>query len=79
MVMSIATKIAMQMACKLGGELWAVEIPLKSLMVVGIDVCKDEFNKGMVVVGFVASINPGITRCFYNYPSIFSNYCLWFS
>ncbi|XP_047548227.1 piwi-like protein 4 isoform X4 [Lutra lutra] len=64
MVMSIATKIAMQMACKLGGELWAVEIPLKSLMVVGIDVCKDEFNKGMVVVGFVASINPGITRWF---------------
>nr|XP_025749660.1 piwi-like protein 4 [Callorhinus ursinus] len=64
MMMSIATKIAMQMACKLGGELWAVEIPLKSLMVVGIDVCKDEFSKGMVVVGFVASINPGITRWF---------------
>ncbi|XP_054448603.1 piwi-like protein 4 [Pteronotus mesoamericanus] len=64
MVMSIATKIAMQMACKLGGELWAVEIPLKSLMVVGIDVCKDAFNKGMVVVGFVANINPRITRWF---------------
>ncbi|XP_057172812.1 piwi-like protein 4 [Ursus arctos] len=63
-MMSTATKIAMQMACKLGGELWAVEIPLKSLMVVGIDVCKDEFSKGMVVVGFVASINPGITRWF---------------
>ncbi|XP_019512712.1 PREDICTED: piwi-like protein 4 isoform X2 [Hipposideros armiger] len=37
---------------------------LKSLMVVGIDVCKDAFNKGMVVVGFVASINPRITRWF---------------
>ncbi|ELK27885.1 Piwi-like protein 4 [Myotis davidii] len=61
MMMSIATKIAMQMTCKLGGELWAVEIPLKSLMVVGIDVCKDAFNKGMVVVGFVASINLRIT------------------
>ncbi|XP_025784293.1 piwi-like protein 4 [Puma concolor] len=64
MMMSVATKIAMQMACKLGGELWAVEIPLKSLMVVGIDACKDEVSKGMVVVGFVASINPGITRWF---------------
>ena len=31
MMMSIATKIAMQMACKLGGELWAVEIPVSSL------------------------------------------------
>ncbi|XP_066894371.1 piwi-like protein 4 [Kogia breviceps] len=64
MMMSIATKIALQMTCKLGGELWAVEIPLKSLMVVGIDVCKDTFNQGMVVVGFVASINPRITRWF---------------
>ncbi|XP_006907545.1 piwi-like protein 4 [Pteropus alecto] len=64
MMMTLATKIAMQMTCKLGGELWAVEIPLKSLMVVGIDVCKDAFNKGMLVVGFVASINPRITRWF---------------
>ncbi|XP_049745503.1 piwi-like protein 4 [Elephas maximus indicus] len=62
MMMSVATKIAMQMTCKLGGELWAVEIPLKSLMVVGIDVCKDALNKEMAVVGFVASINTRITR-----------------
>ncbi|XP_004709078.1 piwi-like protein 4 [Echinops telfairi] len=61
-MMSLATKIAMQVTCKLGGELWAVEIPLKSLMVVGIDVCKDAQNKGIVVVGCVASINPRITR-----------------
>ncbi|KAG8453025.1 hypothetical protein GDO86_004730 [Hymenochirus boettgeri] len=27
MMMSVANKIAMQMICKLGGELWAVEIP----------------------------------------------------
>ncbi|ELV13541.1 Piwi-like protein 4 [Tupaia chinensis] len=64
MMMSIATKVAMQVACKLGGELWAVEIPLKSLMVVGIDVCKDALNKEMVVVGFVASVNLRITRWF---------------
>lgn len=29
MMMSVATKIAMQMVCKLGGELWAVEIPVR--------------------------------------------------
>uniref|UniRef100_A0A2K6G2W7 Piwi like RNA-mediated silencing 4 n=1 Tax=Propithecus coquereli TaxID=379532 RepID=A0A2K6G2W7_PROCO len=63
MMMSVATKIAMQMTCKLGGELWALEIPLKSLMVVGIDVCKDALSKD-VVVGCVASINPRITRWF---------------
>ncbi|KAI4537847.1 hypothetical protein MG293_012710 [Ovis ammon polii] len=62
MMLSVTTKIAMQMICKLGGELWAVEIPLKSLMVVGINVCKDAFSQGTMVVGFVASINPRITR-----------------
>lgn len=31
MMMSIATKIAMQLSCKLGGELWAVEIPVRNL------------------------------------------------
>ncbi|MEJ1272753.1 hypothetical protein NN561_003606 [Cricetulus griseus] len=62
MMMSVATKIAMQMTCKLGGELWAVEIPLKSLMVAGIDICRDALNKDVVVVGFVASINSRITR-----------------
>ncbi|XP_069895705.1 piwi-like protein 4 [Dipodomys merriami] len=63
-MMNIASKIAMQMICKLGGELWAVEIPLKSLMVVGIDLCKDVINKEVVAVGFVASVNPRITRWF---------------
>ncbi|KAH0503642.1 Piwi-like protein 4 [Microtus ochrogaster] len=62
MMMSVATKIALQMTCKLGGELWAVEIPLKSLMVVGVDICRDALNKDVTVVGFVASINSRLTR-----------------
>ncbi|XP_054830438.1 piwi-like protein 4 [Eublepharis macularius] len=64
MLMSVATKIAMQIICKLGGELWAVDIPLKSLMVVGIDINKDAVNKGSSVVGFVASTNFTLTRWF---------------
>ncbi|KAM7179074.1 piwi-like protein 4 [Macrochelys suwanniensis] len=64
MMMSVATKIAMQIICKLGGELWAVEIPLKSLMLIGIDVNKDALNKGSSIVGFVASTNSKITRWF---------------
>ncbi|XP_012590312.1 PREDICTED: piwi-like protein 4 [Condylura cristata] len=58
---SVAAKVAMQMTCKLGGELWAVEIPLRSLMVVGIDVCRDAAGAG-TVVGLVASSNPQATR-----------------
>uniref|UniRef100_H2ZV85 Piwi like RNA-mediated gene silencing 4 n=1 Tax=Latimeria chalumnae TaxID=7897 RepID=H2ZV85_LATCH len=62
MLMSVATKLAMQINCKLGGELWAVEIPLKSLMVIGIDVNRDTVSKKHAIVGFVASINTSITR-----------------
>ncbi|XP_077197585.1 piwi-like protein 4 [Paroedura picta] len=64
MLMSVATKIAMQLICKLGGELWAVDIPLKSLMVIGIDINKDAINKGSSVVGFVASTNVKLSRWF---------------
>ena len=28
MLMSVATKVCLQINCKLGGELWAVEIPV---------------------------------------------------
>ncbi|XP_063807530.1 piwi-like protein 4 isoform X2 [Pseudophryne corroboree] len=64
MLMSVANKITMQMICKIGGELWSVEIPLKSLMVIGIDVNKDALNKSHSVVGFVASTNSRLTKWF---------------
>ena len=32
---SVATKVALQMNCKLGGELWTVKIPLPGCMVIG--------------------------------------------
>lgn len=30
-LMTVATKIALQMACKMGGELWSVEIPVRRM------------------------------------------------
>uniref|UniRef100_A0A8C4PYR5 Piwi-like RNA-mediated gene silencing 1 n=1 Tax=Eptatretus burgeri TaxID=7764 RepID=A0A8C4PYR5_EPTBU len=61
-VMSIATKIAVQMNCKLGGELWEVEIPLKDLMVIGVDTYHDNSLRGSSIAGFVASLNGRLTR-----------------
>uniref|UniRef100_A0A2K6UAP2 Piwi-like protein 2 n=1 Tax=Saimiri boliviensis boliviensis TaxID=39432 RepID=A0A2K6UAP2_SAIBB len=59
---SVAQKILLQINCKLGGELWGVDIPLKQLMVIGMDVYHDP-SKGMrSVVGFVASINLTLTK-----------------
>lgn len=31
-LMTVATKIAMQMVCKIGGELWTVEIPVRQAL-----------------------------------------------
>lgn len=62
MLMSVATKIGIQLNVKLGGEVWALEIPLKDLMVVGYDTYHDSVRKGQSVGGFVASLNPTLTR-----------------
>jgi len=62
MLMSVCTKIGIQLNCKLGGEVWAVEIPLKKLMVIGIDVYHDSLTKGKSIGGFVATMNHTLTR-----------------
>jgi len=59
---SAAQKIALQINCKTGGELWAVDIPTKTMMVCGIDVYHDPGRRGPSVVGFVASTNATMTR-----------------
>ncbi|KAK2102948.1 hypothetical protein P7K49_020615 [Saguinus oedipus] len=61
-VMAIATKIALQMNCKMGGELWRVDMPLKLAMIVGIDCYHDTTAGRRSIAGFVASINEGMTR-----------------
>ncbi|XP_041985328.1 piwi-like protein Siwi [Aricia agestis] len=54
--MSIATKVAIQINCKLGGAPWTVEIPIKNFMVIGYDVCHDTRSKEKSFGGFVASM-----------------------
>uniref|UniRef100_A0A8V0ZVE7 Piwi-like protein 1 n=1 Tax=Gallus gallus TaxID=9031 RepID=A0A8V0ZVE7_CHICK len=62
--LAIVTKIALQMNCKMGGELWSVEIPLKQLMIVGIDCYHDTLSGKQSIAGFVASLNEKMTRWF---------------
>ncbi|ESO83925.1 hypothetical protein LOTGIDRAFT_210915 [Lottia gigantea] len=59
---SVTTKIALQINCKLGGELWAVEIPMKNVMIIGIDVYHDVAKGKRSIAGFVASMNKACTR-----------------
>uniref|UniRef100_A0A3B5ABU8 Piwi like RNA-mediated gene silencing 1 n=1 Tax=Stegastes partitus TaxID=144197 RepID=A0A3B5ABU8_9TELE len=63
-LMTVATKIALQMSCKMGGELWSVDIPLKQLMIVGID-CYHDTTAGKRSIGaLVASLNQSMSRWF---------------
>jgi len=60
--MSVITKIMFQINCKLGGQLWRLDIPLPKTMVVGIDVCHDTSKGRRSVAGFCASLNDPFTR-----------------
>nr|ASW22511.1 piwi2 [Nematostella vectensis] len=59
---SVVQKIALQINVKLGGELWALDIPSRSLMVCGIDVYHDKARGGRSVGGLVCSMNRSLTR-----------------
>lgn len=59
---SVTQKVALQMNCKLGGELWAVDIPMQNVMVVGVDVYHDLTRGRQSVLGFVSSVNHNFTR-----------------
>lgn len=55
--MSIATKVAIQLNCKLGGTPWLVEIPTRGLMTIGIDVSRDTSNRNVSWGALVASMD----------------------
>ncbi|XP_063287992.1 piwi-like protein 1 [Pelobates fuscus] len=63
-IMSVASKIALQMNCKMGGELWSVEMPLPDAMIVGIDCYHDTLSGRRSIAAFVASMNKGLTSWF---------------
>lgn len=63
-VMSIATKVAIQLNCKVGGAPWTVILPLSNLMIVGYDVCRDTANRGRSFGAMVASLDRQATRYF---------------
>ncbi|KAM5200114.1 piwi-like protein 3 isoform 2-T2 [Hipposideros larvatus] len=63
-LMTIATKIAQQMNCKMGGALWKVQTGLQNAMFIGIDCFHDIVNRRKSIAGFVASVNEDLTEWF---------------
>ena len=63
-VMSVATKIGLQMNVKLGGQPWAADIPLHNAMVCGIDTYHDSAVKGRSAAAIVCTLDKAYTRFF---------------
>ncbi|EFX83177.1 Aubergine/Piwi-like protein copy E [Daphnia pulex] len=60
-LMSVATKVMTQIACKLGAEPWKAQVPNKPWMIVGYDTFHDAAQR-KAVGAFVASTNDSFTR-----------------
>ncbi|XP_062128728.1 protein aubergine-like isoform X1 [Drosophila sulfurigaster albostrigata] len=56
-LMSIATKVVIQMNAKLMGAPWMIELPINGLMTVGFDVCHSSKNKNKSYGAFVATMD----------------------
>lgn len=61
---TICPSILVQMTCKMGGSPWGVQMPLKNVMYVGIDIYHRKNIRKKSVIGFVASMNSNATRWF---------------
>lgn len=59
-----AIKIGIQVAAKIGGEPWLVQVPLPNTMICGYDTYHDTANRGRSFGAFVASTNSKFTRWF---------------
>ena len=56
-VKSIATKVMIQINCKLGGAPWMINFPLKGTMTIGFDVTHDTRDKSKSYGAFVATMD----------------------
>eukprot|EP00300_Choanocystis_sp_HF-7_P041984 c8759_g1_i2.p1 GENE.c8759_g1_i2~~c8759_g1_i2.p1 ORF type:complete len:770 (+),score=206.00 c8759_g1_i2:29-2311(+) len=69
MLMSVATKITLQIQSKIGGDLWRVDVPLNKTMIIGIDVYHDSARKGESVLAFCSTWNATFTQYY--------TQCIW--
>lgn len=56
-LLSVATKVVIQMNCKIGGAPWMINLPMRGLMTVGFDVCHDTRDKKKSYGALVATMD----------------------
>uniref|UniRef100_A0A1A9VI45 Aubergine n=1 Tax=Glossina austeni TaxID=7395 RepID=A0A1A9VI45_GLOAU len=65
-LMSIATKVVIQMNAKLMGSPWMINLPLRGLMTVGFDVCHSAKDKNKSYGALVATMDLTSTTRYYS-------------
>uniref|UniRef100_A0A336LSU2 CSON003002 protein n=1 Tax=Culicoides sonorensis TaxID=179676 RepID=A0A336LSU2_CULSO len=72
-LMSVATKVAIQLNCKLGASPWFVKIPLKGIMIVGFDVTHDTKQRAISYGAMVATMDMRESTKYFSAVSSHSN------
>lgn len=65
-LLSIATKVAVQMNCKMGCAPWKMALPLSGVMVIGFDVCHDTRDRSRSFGAFVATMDQRVSDVYYS-------------
>ncbi|GLV38343.1 Argonaute 3 [Carabus blaptoides fortunei] len=65
-------EVATQIYCKLGGDPWIMNIPVTTLMVIGIHVTRDSIDKKISYSAMVSSLDKKVTK-YYTKVSIHAN------
>ncbi|TDG47295.1 hypothetical protein AWZ03_006288 [Drosophila navojoa] len=65
-LMSVATKVVIQMNAKLMGAPWMIELPVRGLMTVGFDVCHSSKNKNKSYGALVATMDMKSSTRYYS-------------
>ncbi|CRK90810.1 CLUMA_CG004500, isoform A [Clunio marinus] len=56
-LMTIATKVMIQINCKLGGAPWMIDFPISGVMAIGFDISHDPTNRSKSYGAFVATMD----------------------
>ncbi|XP_013106819.2 protein piwi [Stomoxys calcitrans] len=73
-LMSICTKVAIQINCKLGYTPWMIDIPLSGLMTIGYDIAKSVRDRSKAYGALVATMDLQVNATFYSTVAECSSY-----
>lgn len=72
-MMSVATKVMIQINAKLGNAPWKVKIPMAGMMVIGFDVCHDTRDRSRSFAAFIASMDQQKSDVYYSAAAAHKN------